>query len=288
MNLHIAIPHKTNGLRDDVQLLYDNDEIFTTFLSSVNDEGYNNWINSVGVYPPYYLDTWQYKGPTGTFLPSNYASLVTPYFYPSSPQHPFDGPISDPNNQRDRGYNGQAIVKLQYQKNFSSNAFLRLYGYTYYSDWIENGPMMSLQPYAFYDSGDYEINNHTRGVSLSYTDQLSPQHLLEAEASYTTSTGARTYNEQMFEFGYSYGNAFAVLVNRNNPFSGTCYNLNGGSPVATTCSDGQASGVTYGSTPTSLPTFLQLSNPTKHDSIAGLSCGSGPAPTTSSRTARTG
>ena len=276
VNLHIGIPHKTNGLRDDVQLLYDNDEIFTTFLSSVNDEGYNNWINSVGVYPPYYLDTWQYKGPTGTFLPSNYASLVTPYFYPSSPQHPFDGPISDPNNQRDRGYNGQGIVKLQYQKNFSSNAFLRLYGYTYYSDWIENGPMMSLQPYAFYDSGDYEINNHTRGVSLSYTDQLSPQHLLEAEASYTTSTGARTYNEQMFAFGYSYGNAFAVLVNRNNPFSGTCYNLNGGSPVATTCSDGQASGVTYGSTPTSLPTFLKLSNPTKHDSIAGLTCGSGP------------
>ena len=40
-------------------------------------------------------------------------------------------------------------MKLQYQRNFSSSAFLRLYGYTYYSDWIENGPMMSLQPFAF-------------------------------------------------------------------------------------------------------------------------------------------
>ena len=274
-DFHIAIPHKNDSLRDDVQLLYDNDEIFTTFFSSVNDEGYSNWINTVGSYPPYYLDAWQYKGPIGTFLPTNYASQVRPYFYPSSPAHPFDGPIPDPNNQRDRGYNGQAIFKLQYQKNFSSNAFLRVYGYSYYSDWIENGPMMSLQPYAYYDSGDYEINNHTRGVSLNFTDQLSPQDLLEAEGSYTTSTGARIYNEQMFQYSTAYGNAFAVLVNRNNPLSGTCYHLyGGGTPYTapTTCSDGQASGVTYGS----LPTFLVLSNPTGTLQHQRRSCGGGP------------
>ncbi len=276
VNFHIAIPHKNDGLRDDVQLLYDNDEIFTTFLSSVNDEGYYNWINSVGSFPPYYLDAWQYKGQVGTFLPANYASLVTPYFYPSSPKHPFDGPIPDPYNQRDRGYNGQAIVKLQYQKNFNSSAFLRVYGYTYYSDWIENGPMMSLQPYAYYDSGDYEINNHTRGVSVNFTDQLSPQHLLEAEGSYTTSTGARIYNEQMFQYGLAYGNAFAVLVNRNDPFSGTCYRLEGGSATPTTCGDGQGGGVTYD--PKLLPTFLRLSqvHPDANSNVSGVSCGGGP------------
>ena len=279
VNFHIAIPHKNDGLRDDVQLLYDNDEIFTTFLSSVNDEGYSNWINTVGSFPPYYLDAYQYRGPIGTFLPTNYASLVTPYFYPSSPPHPFDGPIPDPYNQRDRGYNGQAIVKLQYQKNFSSSAFLRVYGYTYYSDWIENGPMMSLQPYAYYDSGDYEINNHTRGVSVDFTDQLSPQNLLEAEGSYTTSTGARIYNEQMFQYGTAYGNAFAVLVNRNNPLSGTCYHLVRTDGIAytapTTCADGQASGVTYG---TSLPTFcVALEQSGRHTpNISGVSCGGGP------------
>src|SRR5579871_4286334 len=96
VNLHFGIPHRNDGLRDDVQLLYDNDEIFTTFLSSVNDEGYDNWINTVGVFPPYYLDTHQYRGQMGTFLPAHYASLVTPYFYPSSPPHPFQGPIPDP------------------------------------------------------------------------------------------------------------------------------------------------------------------------------------------------
>ncbi|MGA7355832.1 MAG: TonB-dependent receptor [Candidatus Cybelea sp.] len=274
VNFHFGIPHKNDGLRDDVQLLYDNDEIFTTFLSSVNDEGYNNWINTVGTFPPYYLDAYQYKGQIGSFLPTNYRSLVTPYFYPSSPPHPFDGAIPDPYDQRDRGYNGQAIVKLQYQKNFNSSAYLRVYGYTYYSDWIENGPMMSLQPYAYYDSGDYEINNHTRGISVAFTDQINPQNLLEAEGSYTTSTGARIYNEQMFQFGKAYGNAFAVLVNQNDPLSGTCYHLagNGTNTVPTTCADGQAGGVGYGL----LPTFLKLSHPLENSGIGGVRCGSGP------------
>src|SRR5579863_10420182 len=240
-NFHIAIPHKHDGLRDDIQLLYDNDEIFTTFLSSVNDEGYYNWINTVGTFPPYYLDSFQYRGQLGSFLPANPASLVTPYLYPSSPPHALFGDIPDPWNQRDRGYNGQAIVKLQYQKNFTSSAFLRVYGYTYYSDWIENGPMMSLQPYAYYDSGDYEINNHTRGISLSFTDQINAQNLIEAEGSYTTATGARIYNEQMF----GYADSFAVLVNQNNPDGGTCYAVKGIKhlyTVPTTCSDGGASG----------------------------------------------
>jgi len=273
-NFHIAIPHRNDGMRDDVQLLYDNDEIFTTFFSSVNDEGYANWINTVGAFPPYYLDSYQYRGQLGTFLPPNPERLVTPYLYPSSPPHPLFGAIPDPWNQRDRGYNGQAIVKLQYQKNFNSSAFLRLYGYTYYSDWIENGPLESLQPYAFYDSGDYEINNHTRGVSVNFTDQLSPQNLIEAEGTYTTATGARIYNEQMF----GYGDSFAVLVNRNKINSGTCYALQGPSSgyttMPTTCSDGGGSGVNYGL----LPTFASLAGVYggQLPKVGGLRCGGGP------------
>ncbi len=181
MNLHFGIPHRNDGLRDDVQLLYDNDEIFTTFFSSVNDEGYDNWIATVGVFPPYYLDSYQYEGRSARSCRRTTGRWSRRTSIRRRPPHPFFGPIPDPYNQRDRGYNGQAIVKLQYQKNFSSSAFLRLYGYTYYSDWIENGPMMSLQPYAYYDSGDYEINNHTRGVSVAFTDQINPQNLLEAE-----------------------------------------------------------------------------------------------------------
>ncbi len=255
VNVHIGIPHKNDALRDDIQLLYDNDEIFTTFLSSVNDEGLNNWLATVGKLP-YYLDTFQYNGPLGALLPANYASLVTPYAYPSSPAHSLRGPIPDTFNQRDRGYNGQAIFKLQYQKNFSPSAYLRVYGYTYYSDWIENGPMMSLQPYAYYDSGDYEINNHTRGVSAAFTDQINPQNLLEIEGSYTAATGARIYNEQMFGFGRFYGNGFAMMVDPNAINSGTCYRVVPGVTAATptTCGDGGGSGVTYGT----LATFAGL------------------------------
>ncbi|MBV9263300.1 MAG: TonB-dependent receptor, partial [Candidatus Eremiobacteraeota bacterium] len=273
-NFHIGIPHRNGGLRDDVQLLYDNDEIFTTFFSSVNDEGYANWINTVGAFPPYYLDSYQYRGQLGTFLPADPRRLVSPYLYPSSPPHPLFGAIPDPWNQRDRGYNGQAIVKLQYQKNFNSSAFLRVYGYTYYSDWIENGPLESLQPYAFYDSGDYEINNHTRGVSVNFTDQLSPQNLIEAEGTYTTASGARIYNEQMF----GYGDSFAVLVNRNHINGGTCYALQGPSTgyttTPTTCSDGGGSGVNYGL----LPTFASLAGVYggQLPKISGLTCGNGP------------
>ncbi|MGA8533486.1 MAG: TonB-dependent receptor [Candidatus Tumulicola sp.] len=276
-NVHIAIPHKRDGLRDDVQLLYDNDEIFTTFDSSVTDEGLNNWIASTGSFPPYYLDAYQYTGPTGTLLPKDYQSMIAPYLYPSSPAHSFQGSIPDPYYQRDRGYNGQAIFKLQYQKNFSSSAYLRLYGYTYYSDWIENGPMMSLQSYAYYDSGDYEINNHTRGLSASFVDQINPQNLLQVEGSYTTASGARIYNEQMFAYGRFYGNEFAQLVDADNIYGGTCYRIKTGSKgnqytEPTTCSDGGGNGVTYGKT---LPSYLGLNGSGQAD-VSGLRCGNGP------------
>lgn len=275
-NFHIAIPHRTNSLRDDIQLLYDNDEIFTTFDSSVNDEGLKNWLVSThGAFPPYWLDAFQYNGPTGTLLPKNYQSLITTYQYPASTPHTLYGPIPDPYNQRDRGYNGQGIVKLQYQKNFSPSSFLRLYGYTYYSDWMENGPMMSLQYYAYYDSGDYEINNHTRGVSLSYTNQINSQNLVEAEGQYTTASGARIYNEQMFAFGRFYGNAFAELVNANAINSGTCYIIRSNKSrtwtVPTTCYDGDGSGVTAGR----LPSYLGL-NGSGDPNVSGLTCGGGP------------
>ncbi|MBV8155822.1 MAG: TonB-dependent receptor [Candidatus Eremiobacteraeota bacterium] len=273
-NFHIAIPHKHDGLRDDIQLLYDNDEIFSTWSSSVNDEGLANWLVSTGSFPPYYVDSYQYRGQLGSFLPANPGSLVAPYYYPSSPPHAFGGPIPNSYAERDVGYNGQAIFKLQYQKNFSPSAFMRLYGYTYYSDWIENGPLMSLQSYAFYDSGDYEINNHTRGVSLSFTDQINAQNLMEAEGSYTTASGARIYNEQMF----GYADSFAVLVDRNGLNSGTCYALPAkGSTVATptTCSDGGGSNVSYGT----LPAFASLAGiagGTPLPNLSSFRCGNGP------------
>jgi hypothetical protein len=251
VNVHLAIPHRGDALRDDVQLLWDNDQLFTPLYSSLNDEGLINYLASVlpsgyNRYPPVYYDWLYYNGPTGGLLPANFASLVKPYLFPSSAPHTvFEGEIPDALNQRDRNYSGQSIVKIQYQKNFSSSAFLRVYGYTYYSDVIDTGAMDSIQPYAYYDSGDYEILSHTRGFSAEITDQWNPDNLLEAQASYTTSVGEHNYNEEMF--GYS--DQFAVLVDPNAIDSGTCYiapKSGTGAAIPTTCSNFLGSGITYG------------------------------------------
>ncbi len=58
-------------------------------------------------------------------------------------------------------------MKLQYTKNFGSSAFLRVYGYTYYSDWLQNGPQTTYADFAGCCSPDYELSSHTRGVSIS-------------------------------------------------------------------------------------------------------------------------
>ena len=278
VNLHFAIPHGRNGLRDDVQVLYDNDSISSSIFSSALDEGLAN----LGGAPETYSDSWQYGGALGSFLPSSTSalrSLVTPYFYPASPQdRTFGGPI--PLDARDIGYNQQAIVKLQYQRNLSQQAYLRVYGYTYYSTYTGNGANSSFQPYTGIDSGDYELNSHTRGLSATFADQLDSHNLVELQGSYTESTATRVYNEQMF------GSAdnFAVLVNRNDLTSGTCYALNtaGTAASATTCDPAQLASANQ-------PTYASLQGigcatrglgagctPALPVDVSGLTCGTGP------------
>jgi len=244
VNVHFGIPHKRDRGRDDIQLLYDNDTIFSALMSSALDEGITNFNGTTygpGVLP-YYTDSFQYTGPMGTFLPANASSLVQPYYFPSSPQNRPAG-AAIPLAQRDIQYNNQNIFKLQYQKNFSSDAFLRLYGYTYYSDYVASGALSSWQPYTGLDSGDYELNSHTRGLSASFTKQFGPKHLVELQGSYTTSKSLRLYSQQPF----GKADKFAVLVNPNDLTSGTCYALptdaNGnplpsGAASPTTCNTG--------------------------------------------------
>ena len=60
---------------------------------------------------------------------------MSPYYFPSSPSNrPMFAPIGL--STRDIQYNEQDIVKLQYQQALSENAYIRLYGYTYYSDYV--------------------------------------------------------------------------------------------------------------------------------------------------------
>ena len=253
LNFHIGIPHKHDGGRDDVQLLYDNDEIFTSYYSSAQDEGLNNFQGQTygpGVLP-YYTDSYQYHGPVGQFFAPGDGSQVGAYFFPSSPtQRVFNATI--PITQRDTGYNGQAIVKVQYQKNFGSQAYFRVYGYTYYSNYIGTGPISSWQPITGYDSGDYELSSHTRGISASFNDQINAQNLLELQASYVTATSLRMNNTQMF----NNADSFAVLVNPHDLTSGTCYTAPTtatGAAAPTSCNPGN-----WGTSPATSATFLSL------------------------------
>ena len=277
VNLHFGIPRR-DGARDDIQVLYDVDQVYTTYFSSANDAIQSN-LTGTGLGLPYYLDSWQYNGPLSAPLPSNYSSLVEPYLFPSSPQNrPLDAPI--PVNARDGQLNQQAILKLQYQRNFSSQAFMRVYGYSYYSDYIGTGATSSWQPYTGYDSGDYELSAHTRGLSATFEDQITPKHLLELQGSYTTSHALRMYNEQMF----GYADSFAVLVNPNDVTHGVCYAIPGysssssgsgysGPAKATTCDPGDVLTV---NAPATFASLSAIGSGVALPNLSTITCGGGP------------
>jgi Carboxypeptidase regulatory-like domain/TonB dependent receptor/TonB-dependent Receptor Plug Domain len=229
VNLHFGLPHRNDSGRDDVQVLWDSGMLLNGFYESVNDVPGGNAAfspNSDDPGPVTYLDSFQWTGPVGGLLPANPSQFVQPYLYPASPPHAplsFNGVGMAVNpNQRDSIFNDQEIVKLQYQKNFGSNAYLRLYGYTYYSDWLQTGPVCAYLNYNCFVSPDYELSSHTRGVSATFAAQLSSQHLLTLEGNYTTANSTRDNNTQMFNLFGSRSLA-ALLVNPANPTQGLCY-----------------------------------------------------------------
>lgn len=190
VNVHFAIPHKKSTLRDDIQLLYTTSNIALTYYSSANDIGPAIAGCTCAFGPLFWDDAFLYNGPM--LQPADPAGLAQ-YFFPSSPPHDFNNTLL-PLSVRDSNSNGVGISKLQYQHAFSSNAFVRLYGYTLYSNWFIWGPNSAAQPFYGAELADYEIPNHTWGANLSFTDQISAQHLLTASAVYTQTNLQRYYS----------------------------------------------------------------------------------------------
>jgi hypothetical protein len=231
VNLHFGIP-RSDGNKDDIQVLWDSNHIGNSFYLSTNDMGGPNLLSNTGLGVPVYYDGVQYNGPLGQALPANYQSLISNYYYPGSPAGRLnDTPI--PYGLQDGIANDQEIVKVQYQHNFGSTAFLRVYGYTYYSDWLQIGPQSAYADYIGPSSPDYELSSHTRGLSATFSDQLTSQHLLTLQGNYTTANSLRDNNTQMFnDFGLDKRGVFAVVVNSASPLNGLCY-TSAGTP--TTC-----------------------------------------------------
>jgi hypothetical protein len=231
-NLHIGIPRK-GGNRDDVQLLFDTNFLNTVGPTSTNDQGGAAFLTAIGLGPPTYADSLVFTGaPPGALLPPGYTGGGTqPYLFPDSPAgRPVRAQIDS--NRRDAFVNDQSIVKLQYQRNFGTNAFMRLYGYTYYSDWLFNSPDSFRQINLAFGPAQYLLDSHTRGVSLQFADQLNPRHLMSLEGSYTTATTLREFNRTMIgglfpPRAYSSFSVVGVLVDSANPYNGVCYNRGG-------------------------------------------------------------
>ena len=229
VNLHYYFPHK-DGSRDDLQALYQVNYIQSLFYSSPNDLGGVASLVAKGYGQPAFSDGYNLALPTGGFLPTNYRQYASQYFFPSTPTHTFGGNI--PGNLQDGFVNNQAIEKLQFTKSLGSKAYLRAYGYSYFSDWLQTGPNCNFAAENCGVSGDYELSAHTRGVSFTFADQINTQNLLNLEGDYTTSTVVRDNNTQYLNASGTTDpattrTAIAVLVDSKNPTSGLCYGVTG-------------------------------------------------------------
>ncbi len=265
-NFHFGLPRK-DGNKDDIQLLFDNNFIDNPGYNSTNDQGGLAFLQAIGITPNY-VDGFIFTGqPKGTLLPPGYTGGgAQPYYFPQSPNgRPSNfggatnsaGSLIEP-DRRDAFNNNQSIVKAQYQHNFGTNAFLRVYGYTYYSNWLQTGPQSTQQNYLGYVPSDYELSAHTRGVSVNFSDQLNSQHLLSLQGSYTTSSVLRMNNAGVGQTG-----AAGLLVDSTNPFNGTCYTA---AAVATNCLSGAPK--TF--------TLRQAYNGTVTPAASFGTCGAGP------------
>ena len=185
INLHFGIPHAHDALRDDVQALYMTSENYNQYYSSVNDFGANTVEALYG--PLTWDDTYSYNGPVMKPFSQN---AVKKYFFPSSPPHDFQGLL--PTDIRDPNDNGVAVEKLQYQHEFTPSSYVRVYGYMLYSNWDINGYNSDAQPYYGWEL-PYFLPDHTRGVGLSYVNQISTQNLLSVTGNYTYSNLQRYF-----------------------------------------------------------------------------------------------
>ncbi len=254
-NLHFGIPHRRDAGKDDIQLLYSASALFSTVYSSQNDIGLSNAFNAYG--PPAhnpqctnatgtvllcnttldYIDPNAF--PLGTAFGTPATGLKTaPYLQPGSPQQRAPNALIPP-NLRDGFTNNQDIVKVQYQKNFGSSAYARLYGYTFYSDWLITGNNYNGAFFAtaFNPNGgngegnigppvgnspDYELSTHTRGAELQLVDQINAHHLLNFTANYTTASTKRVNNTSLFADAGTNSRATSDTDGIN------CFNISGG------------------------------------------------------------
>jgi len=278
VNFHVAVPHRYDPGRDDVQILFDNfyyltqgwdnlatfggvpyfgamfadaggpngEGLYNTFLDNLFETSGVNYLGPAGmpqyagwcaVFNLYALFGESNRCPTTGYSPQPFydstqvvnarfgqsalgsPDIVAPYFFPSSPTDRAFGSGVSPYQVATARNNG-SIVKAQYTKNFGSHAYLRLFGYTFYSDWLQNDPNFNYAvPFATgaAQGADYEVDTHTRGFNVEFADQFNSENLFSVAGAYTTASSLR-WNNLQYLFTAA-GTPIATLMAAN----GRCY-----------------------------------------------------------------
>ncbi len=270
MNFHVGIPHKSGSGMDDIQLLYSNSAEFNTYYSSALDAQplLNTLISpTAGPFSPYastpqWPDFYTYPAGTG-FL--NYANTpVIGYMFPGSPRDrcinqtgvsdptnpaaflPIPGSCNYstasatqpwgsggaelPANYNDARWDLASIEKVQYQRNIGDTAYLRVFGYFFYSNTNRSGAVEEgiTGQFGSINLGatnyDYEVSAHTTGGQIQYADQLSSKNQIIATLNVLASNTLRYHNNNYFNTA---GQQVSSLTNGANcyaAFDGTLAN----------------------------------------------------------------
>jgi hypothetical protein len=256
VNLHFGIPHKNDAGKDDIQLLGDWSFLNNLYFSSASDWGLgqaqyqNAYWGATGSpfnqYPyisgnsPFGPLGFQYLGAVGAPLVANYKAMTHPVVFAYNPTNATNGFI--PFDQRDGTANPNSIIKLQYQHNFGSAAYFRVYGFSDYSEWPQTCPNTFATNYIGYCPGNYYVKTNTNGGTMQYGDQLNDKNLLTVQLSDNQAIDYRANDETMINElvglnPQTGADSFAYLVNKNNPAAGVCYNAAG---TAVSCFSGNA------------------------------------------------
>jgi hypothetical protein len=206
-----------------------------------------NYFSFPGITYPSYIDApGTYNLPFGTQVctgtsASSFSCLPTEtYLQPSSTQNRAAlSPL--PNGLRDSFRNDTGIVKAQWTHPLSSNAYVRLFGYTFFSDWTQAGAVDTWSDYvngfggptAGSEAANYDLITHTAGGELQFADQLSPQHLLQFTTNYTTANVMR-FNNSGWVTNYFYqlfgqGGSPIGLISEDSSGTYHCYDPTTGS-----------------------------------------------------------
>ncbi len=295
-NFHVALPHRSgDGGHDDVQLLYTNSAQYRQYYSGVDDAGLTpaayGILPSAGVpgdtfRAPHWPDYLTYPAGTAFLSPADLTPI--PYLFPGSPSGrcanvdlaipgacPGDDPALLPPDYRDARWDTASILKLQYQKNLGSSAYVRLFGYSFYSDTNRSGASRRGIGSGFgVVNYDYEVDSHTRGGELQFGDQINDKNQLTGSLSYVTATTNRINN---FNYDNTADTAVSNLTDGRQCFAGaagTAANgvdqFGAGDPAP--CNDPITQG-TFGA-------------PTQGQPVNGSAlCAAGPSPACSARAA---